>query len=76
MDKRGKTLAAIFAGMVGFFLLLGIVGDYDYAESVILHMSISEYEWVKDTLTKQDGECPTEREIAHWWAEHHGEYGQ
>ena len=33
-------------------------------------MSHDEYDWVKDTLTKKHGKQPSEREIAHFWAEY------
>jgi len=56
---------------LAFFLVMGWVGDYDYTEQVILRMSYDEYDYAKDTLTRQYGRQPSEREIAHWWTEHH-----
>lgn len=68
-------LAAAIACILVFLAVTGIAGDYDWAEQVVLRMSYDEYDWVKDTLTRQmHGKEPSEREIAHWWAEHHGEY--
>ena len=66
---RLKIMAAVGC-IIGFFALLGIVGDYDYTEQVILRMSYEEYDWVKDTLEKINGKEPSQREIAHWWEEH------
>lgn len=70
---RLKIIAATGC-IVAFFLMLGVIGDFDYCEQVILHMSQEQYDWVKDSLTKRDGKKPTERQIAHWWAEHHSDY--
>ena len=68
-------LAAAVVCILAFFAVLGLAGDYDYAEQVVLRMSYNEYDWVKDTLTKQKhGKEPTQREIAHWWEEHHSDY--
>ena len=61
-------------GMVLFFAIIGIIGDYDYCDQVVLRMSESEYAWVKETMTKErGGKEPTVREIAHWWERHHNE---
>ena len=62
-------LIAAFCGIIAFFIVMGVAGDYDYCEQVILHMSQEEYDSVKELLTARDGECPSDREIAHWWAE-------
>lgn len=59
--------------ILAFFAVLGVLGDMDYCEQVILRMSQEEYDWVKDSLTKLNGDKPSEREIAHWWEEHHKE---
>lgn len=69
-------LKLIFAATMTIvvFVGLGVIGEYDWAEEVISHMSMSEYTWVKDTLAKQYGSEPSEREIANWWAKHHGDY--
>ena len=69
-DYRLKV-AAILLGLVGFFILLGIGGDIDYTEQIILSMSQEQYDTVKQQLTELNGKHPSEREIAHWWAEHH-----
>lgn len=74
MKKYGMKLAAGIGLLVLFFTFLGIAGDYDWAEDVIVKMSYAEYDWVKNTLTKLNGEAPSEREIAHWWEEHHRDY--
>ena len=57
--------------MVAFFALLGWIGDYDYCEQVILHMSQEQYDSVKNLLTERDGQAPSDKDIAHWWEEHH-----
>lgn len=72
MRHLRMRLAAAVCCIVGFFVVMGIAGDYDYTEQVILRMSYDDYDMVRDTLTRQnDGRSPSEREIAHWWAEHH-----
>ena len=68
-----KLTVAVF-GIFAFFAVLGLIGDYDYCEQVILRMSQEEYDSVKNLLTEQTGGCPSERDIAHWWDEHH--YGK
>lgn len=70
MTKYQATIAATLCGIIVFFGLIGWVGDYDYCEQVILHMSQEEYDSVKNLLTERDGEVPSERDIAHWWEEH------
>ena len=74
MKKYEKKLLIGLFGLVGLFMLIGIAGEYDYCEQMILHMSCEQYDWVKDTLTKQMGKSPSDKEIAHWWAEHHGDF--
>ena len=56
-------------GIVAFFMLLGVIGDYDYTSQVVYHMSMEDYEETKNLLTEQNGKEPTEREIAHYWVE-------
>ena len=73
MKHLGLKLTAVIMVIVGFFLLLGWAGDYDWAEQVVLHMTQEEYDHVKDTLTKLNGSEPSQRQIAHWWADHHTE---
>lgn len=73
MKHFGLKLTAAIMIVVGFFLLLGWAGDYDWAEQVVLHMTQEEYDHVKDTLTKLNGDEPSQRQIAHWWADHHTE---
>ena len=70
MRQIWTKIAAGTACIVGFFMLLGVIGDYDYTEQVILRMSYEEYDSVKALLTEQNGSEPSEREIAHWWTEH------
>lgn len=67
------TVAAVFFGLFGFFLLLGWAGDVDYTEQIILDMTQEQYDSVKQLLTRQGGHKPSERDIAHWWAEHHSD---
>lgn len=52
-------------------MILGWAGDIDYCDQVILGMSQEQYDYVKDTLQKKNGSKPSEREIAHWWADNH-----
>ena len=73
MSKYRLQLLAAVMMVMGFMALIGWAGDYDWSEQVILRMTYEEYDWVKDTLTKLNGREPSEREMAHWWAEHHGE---
>jgi hypothetical protein len=74
MNKYRLQLLAAVAMTIVFFALLGWAGDCDYTEQVILRMSYEEYDYVKDTLTKlKNGTRPSEREIAHWWEQHHEE---
>lgn len=65
--KLTAAVCCIFA----FFFVLGLVGDYDYCEQVILRMSQEEYDSVKNLLTEQTGSSPSQRDIAHWWDDHH-----
>lgn len=69
-DWKLQTLAA-FLLVMGLMFLAGLAGDFDFCDQVILSMSQEEYDYVKDTLTKMNGSSPSEREIAHWWADHH-----
>ena len=67
-----KLSGAICVGIM-FFAILGVVGDYDYCEQIILHMTQEQYDSVKSHLYQELGKQPSERQIAHWWAEHHGD---
>ena len=71
MKNQGLKLTCACMAVVAFFIILGWTGDYDYCEQIILHMSQEEYDKVKNHLTELNGERPTERQIAHWWADHH-----
>ncbi len=64
-------LAAACVAVIAFYLLLGIVGDYDYTEQIILSMSQEQDDSVMNHLRQVNGSTPSERQIAHWWAEHH-----
>lgn len=66
---RLQLLAACLC-TIAFFALIGWAGDFDYCDQIILSMSQEQYDNVKDTLTKKNGKSPSEREIAHWWADH------
>ena len=57
--------------IMAFLALLGWAGDMDYTDQVILRMSYEEYDTIKAKLTTQYGHEPSDREIAHWWQEHH-----
>ena len=65
-----KVLAVVIS-IVGFFAILGYVGDYDWAEQVILRMSQEQYDSVRQQLKEKNGCEPSEREIAHYWEENH-----
>ena len=71
MEKFKLQLLAACLCTVGFFMILGWAGDIDYCDQVILRMSQEQYDYVKDTLRKKNGSDPSEREIAHWWADNH-----
>lgn len=72
MTKFKRTIIVYGLGFIAFMALLGYVGDFDYCEQVILRMSQEQYDSVKHLLTEQNhGQAPSERDIAHWWAEHH-----
>lgn len=68
-DFRLKLLAAGLI-TIGLYVVAGIAGDFDFCDQVILRMSQEEYDYVKDSLTKQNGSEPSDRDIAHWWADH------
>ena len=70
MKQYRLQLLAACMFTVAFFALLGWAGDIDYCDQVILRLSQEQYDYVKDTLTKKNGSKPSEREIAHWWADH------
>lgn len=72
METLKHVLAAVVP-VIAFVLLLGWAGDMDFCEQTILRMSQQEYNHVRDSLTKLTGKHPSERDIAHWWAEHHDE---
>lgn len=70
MTKFQCSVLVASCCVVAFFTLIGWVGDYDYCEQVILHMSQEQYDSVKTMLTERNGQTPSDRDIAHWWAEH------
>lgn len=57
--------------IIGAFVVLGLIGDYDYTSQVVYTMSYEDYMETRDLLTEQNGTEPSEREIAHYWQEHH-----
>lgn len=69
MNKVRLLFVAV--GFSFFMLILGWAGDVDYCEQVILRMSFEEYDTIKQTLTDKNGSEPSEREIAHWYIDHH-----
>lgn len=66
---RAKIAVGII-GFVAFFAAIGWAGDVDYTEQCILRMSYEEYDTIKAQLTQMNGNEPSDREIAHWWAKH------
>lgn len=73
MKQYRLHLLAACLFTIAFFALCGWAGDMDFCDQMILRMSQEEYDHVKDTLTKLNGKAPSEREIAHWWADHQAE---
>lgn len=69
MTKFQRTTVMASVGIIAFFLLLGWAGDIDYTDQIILNMTQEEYDSVKQVLTEQNHFTPTDREIAHWWAD-------
>lgn len=61
-----QVMAAV-AIVVGLVIALGMAGDVDYCDQVILNMSQEEYDSVKHHLESLTGDTPSERDIAHWW---------
>lgn len=74
MTKFQRTAIVASLGIIGFVVVVGYAGDIDWCEQVILRMSQEEYDSVRTLLTEQNnGHEPSERDIAHWWDEHHHE---
>ena len=59
--RQRKALTAI--AIIAVVLLLGIAGRVDYTDTVILHMTQSTYDEIKDTL----GEGASEYDIAKYY---------
>lgn len=70
MKQYRLQILAACAITVAFYFILGWAGDIDFCDQVILSMSQEEYDYVKDTLARTKNSNPSEREIAHWWADH------
>lgn len=68
--KTAKVILSIL-GVIAFVFLLGLAGNVDWTEQVILHMTQEQYDTVKQHLTHHNGSEPSEYEIARWWAAHH-----
>lgn len=74
MKNKDNIILSVIA-VVAIVLLLGVVGEMDWTEQVILHMTKTEYAIAKEHLTlEHNGREPSENEIARWWKEHHKEY--
>ena len=73
MKNLWLKLSAAVAVIIAVIVLLGIIGSYDYASQIVYNMSIEDYEEVKGLLTEQNGQEPSEREIAQYWVENHQE---
>ena len=69
MKRYALHFIAAVAMVIGSVVILGIVGDFDYCDQVILNMSQEEYDSVKNHLKGEYGHEPSEREIAHWWVD-------
>ena len=59
--RQRKAMTAI--AIIAVVLLLGIAGRVDYTDTVILHMTQSTYDEIKDTL----GEGASEYDIAKYY---------
>ena len=70
MKKVYLQATAALMGIVAFIAVLGWAGDSGYTEYCILRMSYEEYDTIKHNLTQQYGHEPSERDIAHYWADH------
>ena len=62
-------VAVVVFGLLVFLAAIGWAGDMDYTDQCILHMSHEEYDTIKAALTHQYGREPSDREIAHYWAD-------
>lgn len=69
MKRYALHFIAAVAMVIGSVVILGIVGDFDYCDQVILSMSQEEYDSVKHHLEALTGDTPSERDIAHWWVD-------
>ena len=63
-------LTVTVGSIIAFLMLMGWAGDIDYTDQIILRMTQEEYDSVRQRLSQDTGSEPSEREIAHWWAEH------
>lgn len=70
MKQYRLQIAFAILAIVAFFGILGWAGDIDYCDQVILSMSQEEYDSVKNLLTERYGSEPSDRKIAHYWADH------
>lgn len=73
MKKELMKFAVALGIMICGLMLVGWAGNIDYTEHVIIRMSQEEYDSVKNLLTKENGEEPSESDIANWWVEHNCE---
>lgn len=64
-DFRVKLFLGLLA-ITGFFFTLGIVGQADYDEQVILHMSQADYDTIVARLSVNGSE-PSQHEIATYY---------
>lgn len=69
MRRYALQFMAAVAIVIGVVVILGIAGDIDYCDQIILNMSQEEYDSVKGYLKGEYGHEPSERDIAHWWVE-------
>ena len=69
MKKQWIVVVGIFGFFIAVFLVLGVIGRYDFAYQVLCTMSQEDYEQAKELLTEQNGEEPSDFYIATWWVE-------
>lgn len=67
-----RLFFAIMA-IVCLFAILGLAGKQDYVDHVILSMSQSEYDSIRDHLLSETGSEPSESDIAQYYIDKHQE---
>lgn len=72
MKDMKLKLTFVLMSIVTFFVLMGLAGNIDYTDHVILHMNYDDYKDIKQRLMEEnDGKVPSDSEIVRWWEKHH-----